>query len=199
MGMDIGSILFFILAVILLFGFLWLFGLIEKATFQKTDFLTAIFTAGSVAIAAWAVIRTDQTQYEMKRIDLLTDYHNRYDKLVYEDKYHVSSKQEADDYYRRFWDLIYEEFSSWRRQFIDPDPFSDWMRFQKNEWYLNPYIGTNSNAVDYQTGWTNAMVYQDDAEFSNFMVHVFNRDEKLYTNGPRDWQNYLQTNSASQR
>src|SRR6266478_2492033 len=80
---------------------------------SKTDALMAwsnlalAILAGISAVFAWLALQTsEQTQRELKKMDLLSDYQRRYEGIIYDVKERTGETDRAagTNYYHRFWD-----------------------------------------------------------------------------------------------
>src|SRR5450756_653027 len=138
---------------------------------QTWDALNAIGTIVSAlillvsAVYAYQAIRVSE---KSDRINLLGDLQKRYDSLRYDEREKINEDYlankdpraiqiKANDYYYRFWDLISEEFSDWKQGIIEPDIFSDWMRFRQREWGNNADTNSWVAGISYQQGWASAV------------------------------------------
>jgi|SRR6266853_3447517 len=155
---------------------------------QKLALFSVIISVGSLFFAISALLYTVHNEREMKTIDLLTHFEQRYDYLVYEQKSNLQAMPEeesrplAEAFYRRFWDLQFEQYQEWREGYITPKIFNSWMRLRHCEWEQNEKIG----GVTYQEGWQGFKKYlgSEDDGFSAYMEDVFKNKRANCPNGP---------------
>jgi hypothetical protein len=144
-------------------------------------------SAGTFFFAVVALLYTVHNEREMKTIDLLTHFQQRYDYLVYEEQRKLQAlpeeqaRPQAEAFYRRFWDLQLEQYQEWREGFITPEIFSSWMNFRRCEWERNEKVG----GVTYREGWEGFKKYlgNDDDGFSAYMEEVFKNRRAVCANG----------------
>lgn len=136
-------------------------------------------------VVAFAALRANvQTQHELKTVDLLSHYHERYDHL-YDTKAKASTEKDQREYYQRFWELIVEEYGDWSRTYIPQEHWSAWMKQREQEFRDNKHIG-DDDSMTYREGWDwykrCAAGRQD--TFIDFMGKVFCGNRAVYENGP---------------
>jgi hypothetical protein len=167
------------------------------------SFLSIVVTTVSVLIALSAVKRSAENQRnivenqrDMKGIDLLVSFQQRYDALAYDARSQASlnitdaeKSTKAMEWYRRFWDLQFEQYQYWKKGYINYDIYESWMDFRWHEWDTNDSL----NGVTYRVGWkdtkekhfggrpSGVSYYKD---FICFMENVFDGKSDVYRNGP---------------
>lgn len=116
-----------------------------------------------------------ERQRLLKELDLRQNCQNRYDDLAYETKARVKSTNDAKGYYKRFWDLQFEQYQYCKDGLINREIFATWMASRHDEYKDNESVGK----MPYQDGW-NYMAghfkkhnHEAYAEFVDFMNQVF--------------------------
>lgn len=132
----------------------------------------------SVLVASKALTTSTETQRQFKAVDLRQYCQKRYDDLAYDTKLRASEPNQAKIYYRRFWDLQFEQYQYCRDGLIEPQIYATWMAARRLEWDSNEPVG----GVEYQKGWTDMKDFflhhdyggrGDYKEFVDFMDGVF--------------------------
>lgn len=155
------------------------------STGQKLTLASVLISAMSFGFAVCALLYTVHKEREMKIIDLLSHFQQRYDQITYEVKSEVQALPEAqarplEAYYYRFWDLQLEQYQAWKAGFITPEIYSSWMEQRQREWGRNWAVGGKT----YQDGWRETKEYLNNKEFADFMDKVFAGDRAAYADGP---------------
>lgn len=124
--------------------------------------------------------RDFKRQRALKEADLRQNCQRRYDDLAYETKARVKSESDAKGYYKRFWDLQFEQYQYCKDGLIDPKIFATWMDSRRLEFRNDEPVGK----MGYQAGWHYMAEHFKDhddvnrgagsyTEFVNFMNDVF--------------------------
>jgi hypothetical protein len=147
-------------------------------------FFSFVVALGALGLALRTIDVNVQTQREMKIVDLLSDYHKRYD-MLYDKKREAKTADLQREYYIRFWELIVEEYGDWTAGYIPPGVWSAWMKQRQEEHTRNKPIG-DAQGMTFRAGWE---MYSEFAkgrqdEFIAFMNRVYQGDEAAYKNGP---------------
>lgn len=152
------------------------------STTQKLTLTSVAISALSFFFAVGALLYTVRKEREMKMLDMLSHFQQRYDLVVYDvkSKVQAGNARALEAYYYRFWDLQFEQYQDWKAGFITPEIFTSWMDFRNREWQQNEEVG----GMKYQQGWEESRKYLGDEKFSQFMKEVFKGNRAAYANGP---------------
>lgn len=118
-----------------------------------------------------------QRQHEMKTIDLMTHFQNRYDTLMWEVSPAVADEATASAYFSRYWNMQLEQYEYWQQGLIEDDVYSYWMSLRR-ETYRDEAYRPFRGFPDYtfQQGWDFARadlhVDVDTYGFGSFMNEV---------------------------
>ncbi len=155
-------------------------------TIQVSGQLISAFAAISALIISLISYRRNiETLLEMKTIDLMRSFQDRYDKMRWDMATAVKTPQEAEHYYARFWNLQLEQYEYWRRHLIKDEIFEYWMNVRRYESQNN---GSNllPNVVGYSfaDGWKNAQTLLTlhrhfDGDFVQFINNILSSDYRV--------------------
>lgn len=70
-------------------------------------------------------------EHEMKTIDLMWHFQDRYDNLVWEIAPAVHDDAGARAYYGRYWNMQLEQFEYWQQGLIEDDVYAYWMALRR--------------------------------------------------------------------
>ena len=85
----------------------------------------------------------------LKEIDIRQYCQKRYDDLAYDAKVRVKSNEDAKGYYKRFWDLQFEQYQYCIDGVIEEAIFETWMASRRREFDENEPVGR----MRYKKGW----------------------------------------------
>lgn len=107
----------------------------------------------------------------LKNADILLEFFRRYDRLVERREIINASAlmPDATYYHERFWNLQNDEFTLWRKGYIDDKTYETWLAARHDEYHANISTGN----ITYQQGWDHAKKFNKDTDFHNFMRKVF--------------------------
>lgn len=125
-----------------------------------------------------------QRQHEMKMVDLMTHFQNRYDVLMWEVAPAVDEMEDAQSYFSRYWNLQLEQYEYWQEGLIEDDIYAYWMGLRRatyNDASYRPF--RTFPEYTFQQGWTFARadlhVEADSYGFDGFMREVMTGDRPI--------------------
>ncbi len=144
----------------------------------------AILTAA--LIFSWITMNTNTTvQHEMKQIDLMRHFQDRYDKIIWEVSKEVTDERTANAYFDRYWNLQLEQYEYWKQGLIDDDVFAYWMKLRRESYMDAEWRPFEETLPDYtyKQGWEHArLALRIDLhtfDFSDFMADVMTTDRDI--------------------
>jgi hypothetical protein len=125
-----------------------------------------------------------QRQHEMKTIDLMTHFQNRYDTLMWEVSPTVDEEVEAQAYFSRYWNMQLEQYEYWQQGLIADDVYAYWTSLRRatyNDAAYRPF--RTFPDYTFQQGWEFARadlhVDVDTYGFGSFMQEVMTGDREI--------------------
>lgn len=103
-----------------------------------------------------------------KSVDVVSDFRKRFDALNYDVKEQAEQgKYPADAFYRRFWELQYEQYTMWIAGFIPDHVYRFWMSRRAQECRVRNILGMSDDE-----GWNLSRSMAKDVRFVTFMERV---------------------------
>ena len=90
-----------------------------------------------------------------------------------------AKQEEAKEYYRVFFGLMFDEFFAYQRHLLDPSMFAEWMKWRLDDYNTNPSYRGDVCGMSYQQGWG---TWKDVGpigghRFSKFMQNIHECDD----------------------
>lgn len=110
----------------------------------------------SLATSIAAAIFSHRVNRRLKALDVVVKCQERYDRIAFDAKHAVKTRDEALDYYVRFWSLQWDQFEFWEDGVIGKERYGFWMSCRNQEWGMNESVV----GVSYRDGWAWAVDHQ---------------------------------------
>lgn len=155
--------------------------------------VTVVVQSLSVIIALFALVISIRTRKqnveslrEMKTIDLMRSFQERYDNLRWESALQVDSPAAAKRYYERFWNLQLEQFEYWIGGFIQHKTYAFWMDIRRHSFENGEDLFPPGIQYAFANGWEDAklslrLVQYSDGRFVRFIERIRDKTEPLGT------------------
>src|SRR5437764_977233 len=88
--------------------------------------LGAFVSTCALCFSIYALLHTSSVQRQMKTIDLMRSFQERYDRLEWVESKAVHDEDTAKRYFARYWNLQLEQYEYWKQGFIDDKIFAYW-------------------------------------------------------------------------
>jgi hypothetical protein len=119
-----------------------------------------------------------ERQRKLKEIDMRQYCQKRYDDLAYEARVRVRTNDDAKGYYKRFWDLQFEQYQYCKEGVINQKIYKTWMDSRRREHRDDERVGKmgSQKGWDYMAG---IFIKNEEpekeayTEFVSFMNEVF--------------------------
>jgi len=136
---------------------------------------------GSCTLLAAGII-TQSFQRSMKRADFFLSFNARYHQLM-DKKFHSGSNfsaASAERFYHEFFDLMGDQFVSFRLGYVNPEFFTGWTIWRHYQYRDSSF---KVHGVSYSDGWESwcDAIPRDEYEFVQFMrqVHACQNEEDV--------------------
>jgi hypothetical protein len=100
-------------------------------------------------------------------------------------------KQKAFNYYARFFSLEFDEYTSYRKGFVDREVFTQWMLSRLRQAQSKSPVD-DVGGIHYTEGWAHNKEFFNDTKFTDFLskVHISEYEAKraIKEYGPRWWR-----------
>jgi hypothetical protein len=144
-----------------------------------------LLLTAAVLVSVYSMSINIQRQHEMKTIDLMGHFQDRYDELIWEVADHVTDTEKAENYFSRYWNLQLEQYEYWKQDLIADDIYAYWMGLRRalyNDPHYRPFKLTLPEYT-YQQGWQHAQkdlrVTVHPYDFGDFMNDVMTTDRPI--------------------
>ena len=149
--------------------------------FMRVSALVISLAAFVLSLLSLTVTR--KRQHEMKTIDLMRSFQDRYDKLVFEAADQVKNGEEAERFFYRYWNLQLEQYEYWKQGYIDDRVYAYWMAFRRAEYKEDEKLFKRHPAATYKQGWEKAkellkLDLHPIGDFQEFIEEVFDKNDK---------------------
>jgi len=139
--------------------------------------ITGIFLLISIIIAYKAI----RLQKELKQIDVLLYFQNRFNLLVYGDHTNIKTKEDVKLYWEKFWLLQKDQYRLWKKGFIDDIDFERWLTTKKRCFIngCNNYENfPDEITIPFKEGWKSSKDAMSDNTFVEFIESISFHDTK---------------------
>jgi hypothetical protein len=121
------------------------------------------------------LLRTIKSTERLKRVDMLAGLNVSWDRIVeIQTNFYTEQIDKIKMYYKRFWELQYNQYIFWVKGHVDQDIFRSWMNWRHDEslkdkeYHVYTYSG-----YTYLQAWNDNKEMINDKGFSKFIDDVF--------------------------
>jgi hypothetical protein len=139
--------------------------------------LTALAAIFAVILSIFTFRFSQRRLHEMKTIDLMRSFQDRYDRLVFEDSIDETPEGERH-FYLRYWNLQLEQYQYWKQYLIEDGIFEYWMALRREAYNETMHPFRRKLSVPFAKGWEEAkqglkLGLHRGGDFQRFMDHIF--------------------------
>jgi hypothetical protein len=154
----------------------------EKRKFHASDWIRLTGTVLSFLAFGFSLYTLNfnsEKQRELKTLDLMANFQERYDEIMWETKDRVETNHNAKDWYTRFWNLQLEQYEYWKKGYISDETYEYWMAHRRHSFNENnnPFINKPEVTITYKEGWEysskHLVLSEHRMGFRKFMESIF--------------------------
>jgi len=159
---------------------------------QVSSFVQMVFPVGTLVVAIAVGYSAAKINRKNKMADVAMHCINRYDVIAH-DRSGVSSREQAFNYYRRYFGLKSDQFDYWLSGLIDAENMASWSYATLNSFELEKHIcfmkEGKEECVTFSEGWEESLTLHEapNATFVRVMEKIrdiahmnLSRKEKYY-------------------
>ncbi len=133
--------------------------------------ITALITSFILFISCIIAYKALRLQKELKKIDVLLFFQNRFNALVYEDNSNIRTREDVVVFYEKFWLIQKDQYRLWKKGFLEDTVFLRWITTIKKDFQQHRSYGNipPDLQASFLEGWKTSKDAMLDNKFVNFI------------------------------